>query len=102
RRLHGEPGRDVPRHTIADAPRRPTMPTTLPARQAPPPAIDDLAGFLLVLAQVYVVIAGVLWIGVAIEYHLGAFTGLSLAEPILNLTTAALAPLDSTQFVLLL
>src|SRR5690349_16168370 len=70
RRLHGEPRRDEPRHMIADAPRRPTMPTMLPARQAPPPALDDLAGFLLVLAQVYVVIAGVLWIGVAIEYHL--------------------------------
>src|SRR5262249_32100202 len=78
RRLHGEPGRDVPRHMIADAPRRPTMPTMLPARQAPPAALDDLAGFLLALTQLYVVIAAVLWIAVAIEYHLGAFTGLSL------------------------
>ena len=78
------------------------MPTTLPARQAPPPAFDDLAGFLLVLAQVYVVIAGVLWIGVTIEYHLGAFTGLSLAEVILKLTNTGLPPLDSTQIALLL
>ena len=78
------------------------MPTTLPARQAPPPAMDDLAGFLLALAQVYVVIVGVLWIGVAIEYHLGAFTGLSLAEAILKLTNTGLPPMDSTQIALLM
>jgi hypothetical protein len=77
------------------------MPTMLPARQAPPPAFDDLAGFLLVVAQVYVVIAGVLWIGVAIEYHLGSFTGLSLIEAILKLTNTGLPPLDSIQIVLL-
>jgi hypothetical protein len=77
------------------------MPTMLPARQAPPAAFDDLAGFLLVLAQFYVAIAGVLWIAVAIEYHLGAFTGLSLIETILRLTTSGLAPPDSPQIALL-
>jgi hypothetical protein len=77
------------------------MPTTLPARQAPPPGLDDFAGFLLTLAQVYVVIAGVLWIGVAVEYHLGAFTGLNLAEAILKLTTTGLPPLDSPAMPLL-
>ena len=77
------------------------MPTMLPARQAPPPALDDLAGFLLVLSQFYVVIAGVLWIMVAIEYHLGAFTGLSLTEAILKLTNIGLALPDSPAMALL-
>ena len=73
------------------------MPTMLPARQAPPAALDDLAGFLLMLAQFYVVIVAVLWIAVAIEYHLGAFTGLSLTEVILKLTNTDLTPLGDPQ-----
>ena len=77
------------------------MPTTLPARQAPPAAFNDLAGFLLVLAQFYVVIVAVLWIAVAIEYHLGAFTGLSLTEVILKLTNTGLSLPDSPQIALM-
>jgi len=77
------------------------MPTMLPARQAPSPALDDLAGFLLVLGQFYVVIASVLWIMVAIEYHLGAFNGMSLTQAILQTTGTALPPPDSLQLALL-
>jgi hypothetical protein len=71
------------------------MPTTLPARRAPSAALDDLAGFLLRLAQVYVAIASVLWVAVAIEHHLDTFAGLSVSEIILTLTDPGLPFPDS-------
>jgi hypothetical protein len=69
------------------------MPTTLPVRTAAGPGpFDDLTGFVRKLMQIYVVIAMAMSITTAIEYHLGAFRGLTLAESILKATGTALSP----------
>jgi hypothetical protein len=62
------------------------MPTTLPVRIALPakslPSID----FVKTMIRFYAVIAIPIALVLAIEYHLGMFTGMTLAESIVRAT----------------
>ncbi len=62
------------------------MPTTLPVRtELPHPPFDPI-DFAWAMITLYAVIASLISIVVAIEYHLGMFTGLTLAESIMRAT----------------
>ena len=62
------------------------MPTTLPVRKAASASYDHLFEFTLMLSQFYLIIAMAAWIAVTLEYHFGAFNGMSLIEAILTAT----------------
>jgi hypothetical protein len=63
------------------------MPTTLPARTAPPDPSIDLIEFARALIFLYARIVVAMSTIIAIEYDLGMFKGLTLVELILRATT---------------